>query len=1292
MLPNIPYTGSSPRVPPASKHNFIAGKKSNPRVVRLGDIPSIDDEFKVTKRTDPEAMAELQVEELMKQLKLSGTKRDSMDSKLVQPVLLPKIPLTTATPQRQAVVGNGALVVPDNSNGVSRGDSMSDPSPGPSFALAGPSISDSDTQGPTSELMLAVPTSPAIEQSATEDGGKYSGKDIVPQRVTGFSKEQHVRYLETYIGRHGGSTKSVESRTDTFCRVLDAVCDMHPSMVNVYSTLKHFLKETVELHKSERREHARHLIDMKRTISKQQQDFFEEKFVNTVSERDTWATKCKLLQEEVALLRKERDDDLNKAKEEVAGAVRKIQQDEEEMQSIRALVTTVFRVSKEHEQRVQQLQSVLQMHRIAIPPKLVPRDRSVSPNPQSQPETQSPGNKPISPELNAPPPMLQIAGPPTKPTAAQPQIRKVTSDSHSTTPTNHQKGVSAVHSPRDTPPMAQVTMAPQATENSPGAGSEEQSETEESQRYAFVAPRIREQVSLEFLEASKRELEQCRLSTQQVLISSASESQSSYKLLVSSITAENQRLKSELQQQREINLQLEHYIHEKRFRQQAIEDAERDEALMAAIPAADREAKRRAIWNRDGSPAKRAPAFSLPLAGLTPKINPIDDVPRSQLTPRPAFPFEVQPKLGVDLKQPTGRIVSELAAVAVNLKNQLEEAQVRVRRLAACVGWMDEWTVNSLAEKDDILFLPTAPNGEWDNCHHFLRTNVHPHVINLKWPPAFTSYLISRFFDSYERVAEQARWERDSKMLAPRVYQPYERSLYALTKLDATQDEVKDSIANLPTGYVVTQFLLNELKSEARQNSIADLTQSHLGNPKFSYRPLDLPLENEFAKVAHNLWYAARKFRKSEPLCQLFLWCVEGRLPMSLYRTSTLAMEALADRVRSFDGARTGGVTYHQLTTAINSMLNDQAPDIWRGALFAAAQTLESKGIPLIGKIAVNEIISLESRTMPKKLYDLAISANNNPASGTPPVLAANAAVSSLPAAMQQNTIPVGASIFMKFVRRTIMQKYEAVYLRLETLCAPLIRESRVARGMSLLRISEAMEIMRQEDERVISAGGSAAAAVVSGILAHPGAPPPPQKDNNAHRSSKTASRNSPVQDEEVNFGVRVTSIANLGGDQSGAFVSPTKHGEDVDEVAPLSIYRASAIPPSIGEVVPPHAYLAFAGNYATNLKLITDRMFKYNSSVHFPVEGLPDGSDPNAKKDKDKKSGRKKSISRKQREALLEQLATEDQDWVEWYTFLHTMRSTTLSLPDLIFASLTSGTKISGDVQANALPSSTLR
>ncbi|RNC39506.1 hypothetical protein TcCL_NonESM11129, partial [Trypanosoma cruzi] len=304
-------------------------------------------------------------------------------------------------------------------------------------------------------------------------------------------------------------------------------------------------------------------------------------------------------------------------------------------------------------------------------------------------------------------------------------------------------------------------------------------EAKSSKRDSDGVKKIGDQVSLEFMYASREEMNLARLSLQRELLNSAFDDRTAYRLQVNGLRHENSDLQTQIDALQNQIIGLERYIHEKRF----------------------------LFSTTDG-----------------------DEAP---LTPRPRdVPFTIQTDLGIDLRNSTARIVVELAALGTNLKHQLNSAVMTLRQLSSAVDWMEDETMLKIADEANVRgALPTFPTSAWANIPHFLRTHVEPDVPNLRWSETDIAFLLFGLFSNYSSLKAACRTTRDSKMLAPRQYKLFERCENPMVRLDASLNELQRDENSVPFGYVVSYFVSNVLLVNVADSPYSSLIQPGTLNP-----------------------------------------------------------------------------------------------------------------------------------------------------------------------------------------------------------------------------------------------------------------------------------------------------------------------------------------------------------------------------------------------------------------------------------------------------------------------------
>ncbi|CAD2218356.1 hypothetical protein, conserved [Angomonas deanei] len=522
---------------------------------------------------------------------------------------------------------------------------------------------------------------------------------------------------------------------------------------------------------------------------------------------------------------------------------------------------------------------------------------------------------------------------------------------------------------------------------------------------------ITSQVPVEFVAASKEEMALSRLTLQRELLQSAFDDRTAYRMQVNGLKSENAQLQFKVTNLQNTIIDLNRYIHDKRF----LSSDECDESTG----------------------------------------------PR---TPRPRdVPFSIQTELGIDLRSSTSDIVAQLAAAATNMKHQLNSALLRLRQASTVAEWMEEETMLELDEEYNYTgILPTYPAHLWPTIPHFLRTLITTDIPNNKWSASDTGAILLDFFKKYNFLREESRFMRDGKMVAPRTYQQYEYRERSLVRLDATKEDVENSVKWVPFGYVVSHFIHKyfvtlDASVDASKRS-SDIVLPGTLQPCFKVRNESHTVEIEFTRFAYNLWWAAQQHRNTQPLCDFFLRIVDGRLPVELFDVMSNVVARVTSQVRAWDAGGGNRLSYSQLVSGTLRLVNDMDDQAGRCGVLAVVQTFEENATPITGgRLKLDSLLADESRVPPKAdPKDTFSSERKAAASNAPPPLTARRAATEKPLS--------GASVFIRYWRKLVLRRYECIYAGIERILSPFVRESEVVLGLYLLSVPKSLAALQKYD------------------------------------------------------------------------------------------------------------------------------------------------------------------------------------------------------------------------------------
>lgn len=551
-----------------------------------------------------------------------------------------------------------------------------------------------------------------------------------------------------------------------------------------------------------------------------------------------------------------------------------------------------------------------------------------------------------------------------------------------------------------------------------------------------------DKVSVEFVEASRRELALSRLKLQEELLHSAFDERSAYRMQIKGLQKTNDTLTFKVSDMEERIRDLYVYIHEKRFIRTVDTDGHEMEAL----------------------------------------------------TPRPReVPLALQTELGIELRHSTAEIVIELAAVALNMKHQLNSALLRVRQMNALSSWITESVTEEIVtEAKNTAAIAVCPVSQWTSIPHFLRTDVAPDVANLSWTQIQVGCIFQNFFSHFKDLRAQCRFVRDEKMLAPRTYQLFEHRGVLLVRLDATKEEVTESEENVPFGYVVSHFIRLVMTSIGRQTAQPMLTLLLPGtvNTFFTVNGDDKVSELDFAQFAYNMWWYAQQFRHVEPLCQLFLHIVDGVLPVELFDRMELVIQRVAQHLDHIDVNGSHFFTYNKVVKGLLRLISDLDAQATLQGVQAIAKTFEANGIPLHGGMVPQISLTADetycayeptpvtfSSVPPLLTSDMRYTVGGTPSIAVPPTeTKGDTNNQKMMETLQTQFVPIlnppmplGASNFLHYWRRLVLQEYERTYNALEVVLAPLVEESQVVLGLYLLSVPAALERVQELDEASVA-------------------------------------------------------------------------------------------------------------------------------------------------------------------------------------------------------------------------------
>jgi hypothetical protein len=590
------------------------------------------------------------------------------------------------------------------------------------------------------------------------------------------------------------------------------------------------------------------------------------------------------------------------------------------------------------------------------------------------------------------------------------------------------------------------------------------------------ARHLTEQVTGEFVQAGKAELQRCRLSTQKALIDSAMESRSTLKAQLDRVRYDGAEMREKLAVADRELLAMKRSVHEERYQANTLpremfaalchdrevaglpplaanELAPLDLSVVAALASASAAADLSGVQSlpRSAADSRRQSRVSIggpidsrrqsrPSIGgggdSAAAMSPAEGRAANCYTPRARLPFELQTKFGISLVGRSRAIVEEVCAVALQKHQDVSDLQFRLRSYTAATEWMDAEMFGAIASEDDSsVFLPTLPESEWATAQHFLRTTVQPHVPNERWTGPQTARRVLDFFCRYDALRDAATGWHDAKMFAPKACALWERRRVLVgCPIDATVAEMHGAVegqaapaandismsmgesyeamtikgGTVPVGYVVSAFI-RAGGCRANRALVDD----------------DQPMTKaEVATAGVNLWHYAKKYRLTEPLCDLFLLVLDGQLPVDAFRAGEEKLARLYDRLSHADTVHMGNIPYRAVSSVVLAAFAVAEGAVWRAALHNVVATLRDSHVALTDRIPIATLMATE---------------------------------------LQGG----GATRLTKFVRRHVHGMYLRYIQLVEEAVAPAVTESAGLPALSIVRITSIAEAMQRLDGSV---------------------------------------------------------------------------------------------------------------------------------------------------------------------------------------------------------------------------------
>lgn len=591
---------------------------------------------------------------------------------------------------------------------------------------------------------------------------KTNSKGAISQNGNGIVlRKELINQLDSFMLAHCAHHIAEPQRSANFRKILADLSAATPTLAPLLLNVSRHLKEVTDNLQQMQQSHKEALAQQEKELFQKFVNFFEEKIYEIVKEKKKAEMNSKRLEEEALDLRYSRDEELMRFKEEMMIKLNNCEKREEEFHSFRALIASVFQSNQRLIARSEELEDILRKHRIDFP--VIPSD-TIDVRTSALAEV---GRR-----------MFFSEGTDEKnENNGKNENDGITwsSPNGSTVSFSTQKREERRRRVAGSVGWTAISDQTGGSADSPRIGISHRHHLNNSASLETTSTtgqpyyrNISSQVPIDFMKASSEEMSAARLTLQKELLNCAFDERTAYRLEVNKLKSDNSELQQYIKKLEDTVTELHRYIHEKRF-------------LCT------------------------------------------DDTGETPLTPRPRdIPFSIQPELGIDLRKHTGEIMTEMGAISISLKHQLNSALLRLRQMVTVTEWMQEDTLVAMDEEVNGKggVLPTIPVSAWSSVPHFLRTHVHPDVPNLKWSESDVGAIMLDFFKHYKELYESCWGYRDRKMLRPHAVQLFERRLSPLVVLDVTPETLfqgkqtqgeESGEEVIPFGYVVSQFIRHYL-------------------------------------------------------------------------------------------------------------------------------------------------------------------------------------------------------------------------------------------------------------------------------------------------------------------------------------------------------------------------------------------------------------------------------------------------------------------------------------------------
>ncbi|KAG5479577.1 hypothetical protein CUR178_03338 [Leishmania enriettii] len=187
-------------------------------------------------------------------------------------------------------------------------------------------------------------------------------------RTTAALQAERLRELGDFLERRGGRRVPMEDRHKAFQKALSLLSVVYPLLTNVAGLAQRYIDDLAASLRRATAERAEALQQREKEMYAEFEKFFEGKIRELLLGRQEAEAKAKAEHAAAFALRQERDAELMAVKEQLLQRMNHCEKTEDQFRDFRHLIASVYQVNQRLSLRIEQLEEVLALHNIDIPP------------------------------------------------------------------------------------------------------------------------------------------------------------------------------------------------------------------------------------------------------------------------------------------------------------------------------------------------------------------------------------------------------------------------------------------------------------------------------------------------------------------------------------------------------------------------------------------------------------------------------------------------------------------------------------------------------------------------------------------------------------------------------------------------------------------------------------------------------------------------------------------------------------------------------------------------------------